>query len=321
MRIGLLSARIGGWHARDLARAAKVVGLEVVPMDSRNLRGRVETFEAKLGAPESPEIFCGAVAAEELDAVLVRSIPAGSLEQVVFRMDALQRLRARGVCIINPPSAIETCVDKYLALARLAADELPVPRTRVTESAAQAREDFFDLGRDTVVKPLFGSGGRGMLRLSDPDLADRAFRTLERLGHVIYQQEFVPLRRGDLRVLVVGREPAAAMGREIPAGCADFRADSRAGARAGAPEWRTNVARGGRASPHSMTDEEADLAVRAAIAVGADLAGVDLLPAADGRLLISEVNSAPGWRALSKVTGTDVAALVLEHMRRVAQER
>lgn len=70
-----------------------------------------------------------------------------------------------------------------------------------------------------------------------------------------------------------------------------------------------------------MTDEEADLAVRAAIAVGADLAGVDLLPAADGRLLISEVNSAPGWRALSKVTGTDVAALVLKHVRRVAQER
>ncbi len=313
MRIGLLSARIGGWHARDLERAAAAAGLEIVPMDSRNLQGRVEEVVGKSQAPDGPGILCGPVDPSTLDAVLVRSIPAGSLEQVVFRMDALHRLLASGVPVINPPAAIEACVDKYQALARLAAAKLPVPRTRVTESAAQAQADFLELGGDAVVKPLFGSGGRGMIRLSDPDLADRAFRTLERLGHVIYQQEFVPLRRGDLRVLVVGREAAAAMRRVGGAVPADSRAR--------VPDWRTNVARGGRASPHTLTAEEAEMAARAAIAVGAEVAGVDLLPAADDRLLISEVNSAPGWRALAKASGTDVAALVLEQVRRVALRR
>ena len=107
-------------------------------------------------------------------------MPPGSLEQVVFRMDVLQRLEARGHRRPQPAAALEVCVDKYLASARLEAAGLPVPPTIVCQDADTALEAFEQLGGDVVVKPLFGSEGRGMVRVSDPELAWRTFRTLER---------------------------------------------------------------------------------------------------------------------------------------------
>ena len=112
-------------------------------------------------------------------------MPPGSLEQVVFRMDLLHRLQARGAVVLNPPAAVETCVDKYLASARLAAAGLLVPPTAVCQHADAALEAFAALGGNVVVKPLFGSEGRGMVRVSDPETAWRVFRTLERTGAVL----------------------------------------------------------------------------------------------------------------------------------------
>jgi glutathione synthase/RimK-type ligase-like ATP-grasp enzyme len=86
-------------------------------------------------------------------------------------MDVLHRLEARGVPVLNPARALEVCVDKYLATARLEAAELPVPPTAVCQDADSALEAFAALGGDVVVKPLFGSEGRGMVRISDPELA------------------------------------------------------------------------------------------------------------------------------------------------------
>jgi ribosomal protein S6--L-glutamate ligase len=73
-------------------------------------------------------------------------------------------------------------------------------------------------------------------------------------------------------------------------------------------DWRTNVAQGGRAEPVRLSDAEEELALRAAAAVGALVAGVDLLPGPDGERYVIEVNAVPGWRALAPVTGVDVAA-------------
>jgi ribosomal protein S6--L-glutamate ligase len=79
-------------------------------------------------------------------------------------------------------------------------------------------------------------------------------------------------------------------------------------------DWRTNVSRGAKAEPVEMTDTLAGLARSAADAVGASVAGVDLLPARDGRLMAIEVNAVPGWQALSRAHGVDVARCVLEHV-------
>jgi ribosomal protein S6--L-glutamate ligase len=164
---------------------------------------------------------------------------------------------------------------------------------------------FRRLGGDVVLKPLFGSEGRGMARLSDAGLAGRAFHALERQGAVIYQQQFIPHPGWDLRVFVLGGEVLAAMRRSA---APIFSA-------AGEAEWRTNIARGGRGEPVDLPAEAADLALRAARGVGTEIAGVDLLPDRRGGYWVLEVNSAPGWKALAQVTGTDVAARVLLYLQ------
>ncbi len=191
---------------------------------------------------------------------------------------------------------METCVDKFLASARLEAAGLRVPPTVVCQHADVALEAFTALGGDVIVKPLFGSEGRGMVRVSDPELAWRTFRTLERLQSVHYLQQFIPHAGCDLRVFVVGGRVLAAMRRRANGG------------------WRTNVAQGGKAESVKLTLEQERLALKAAVAVGAPVAGVDLLPGSDGELYVLEVNAVPGWRALAPVTGVDVAAVLINFL-------
>jgi ribosomal protein S6--L-glutamate ligase len=197
---------------------------------------------------------------------------------------------------LNPPKAVEICVDKYLTTARLAAVGLPVPPTCVCQHAEAALEAFARLGGDIVVKPLFGSEGRGMMRIADADLAWRTFRTLERLQCVLYLQRYIEHPGWDLRAFVIGGKVVAAMRRRCKGG------------------WRTNVAQGGTGEPVRLTAEEESFAVRAAESVGASVAGVDLLPGPSGEWYILEVNAVPGWRALAPLSGVDIAAMVLHNL-------
>ena len=280
MRIALLSAG-DGWHVRDLRRAAAALGHDAAAVDFRRL-------SAGVGAGPAP--LAG------FDAALVRTMPPGSLEHVVFRMDLLHRARARGVAVLNPPRAVETCVDKYLAAARLAEAGLPVPPTVACQHADAALEAFVALGGDVVVKPLFGSEGRGMVRVSDPEMAWRTFRTLERTQSVLYVQQFIRHPGWDLRLFVLGGKVLALMRRTARG------------------DWRTNVAQGGSAESMRPGRVESELALRTAAALGAPLAGVDLLPGPDGGWYVIEVNAVPGWRALAPVTGIDVAAAIVRHL-------
>lgn len=284
MRWAILSAGTG-WHVRDLLRASRQLGHEADAVDFRRVT-------ASLAAPaDSLAGYAG---------VLVRTMPPGSLEQVVFRMDVLLALAGRGVRVLNPPRAVETCVDKYLAGVKLEAAGLRVPPTIVCQDARAAFEAFAALGGDVVVKPLFGSEGRGMVRVSDPDMAWRVFRTLERTQAVLYLQQFIRHPGWDLRVFVLGGKVLAAMRRRARGG------------------WRTNVAQGGAAEPMAIDDALASLALRAAEAVGAAMAGIDLLPGPAGEWYVIEVNAVPGWRALAPLTGVDVAAEIIRYLERAS---
>ncbi len=273
MHIALLSGG-SGWHVRDLQRAAMELGHVTEVLDFRKLAARVAA------GPEPLNRF---------DAVIVRTMPPGSLEQVVFRMDLLHRLHDRGVMVLNPPRALEICIDKFLATSRLEAAGLPVPPTIACQTADDAMEAFASLGGDVVVKPLFGSEGRGMIRIDDEEIAWRTFRTLERTDCVLYLQQFMKHPGWDLRVFVIGGEVRASMRRYARGG------------------WRTNVAQGGRAEVTRLTPELERLAIRAAEACGTIAAGIDLLPGPNGEWYVLEVNAVPGWRALAPVTGIDVA--------------
>jgi glutathione synthase/RimK-type ligase-like ATP-grasp enzyme len=83
-----------------------------------------------------------------------------------------------------------------------------------------------------------------------------------------------------------------------------------------APGWRTNFSRGGKASPVDLPEDWAWLAIRAAALVGAEYAGVDLLPANDGTVYVLEVNGIPGWEGLQQATGIDVAGAIVEQLLR-----
>jgi ribosomal protein S6--L-glutamate ligase len=288
MQLAVL-ASADSWYLADLRRAA-AGRHELTALAFRDLRSEIIGGEIRISA--------GGIDLLGMDAVLVRTMPPGSLEQVVFRMDLLGRVEAAGVPVFNPPRAIEAAVDKYLASARLAAAGLLVPRTISCQTPDDAMAAFGALGGDVVVKPLFGSEGRGIARLQDEALAQRAFRMLAPMGAVLYLQEFIPHDGFDIRVLVVGHKMFAMRRRN-------------------SADWRTNISRGATAEPIELTVEMAELARRAADAIGAPLAGVDLLPGRDGRLYVLEVNAVPGWKALSAALRVDIAAAVLEFVQHV----
>ena len=229
---------------------------------------------------------------EGCDAVVVRGIPRGSLEQVIFRVDALHALVARGTAVVNGPRAIERTIDKFLASALLARAGVPTPRTVACERREDALEAFDELGGDVIVKPLFGSMGAGMTRVDDRDVAYRVFHALEIERAVYYLQEALPAGR-DLRAFVVGGRVLAAIER-VGAG------------------WRANLARGASAQSAELSTEQERSCVAAAEALGTDYAGVDLL----GDHVL-ELNGIPGWHGLQDATGADVAAALVAHLETV----
>ncbi len=277
-----------GWHENDLMRAAS--GLEIA-LDRVNFR----ELHARVGSSpdQGPPIGSGGFDLARVDGVLVRTMPAGSLEQIVFRMDALQRIEAAGVPVVNSPRSLETAIDKYLASARLESASLPVPPTRVTQDAAQAVRFFEELGGDVIVKPLFGSEGKGVERVTSLRDAEERFSALAASDAVLYVQKFISHPGHDVRLFTCGGRVLGAMGRRATEG------------------WQTNVAQGGRPVRLTLDPALEDLALRAAAAVDTEVAGVDVLPDRDGRLWVLEVNGSPGWKAFSAVCEVDVAREIL----------
>jgi RimK family alpha-L-glutamate ligase len=291
VRVAVLSAG-RGWHTDELLRALAARGHEgrLLPIGS---------LVAHIGG--APRLEARDEALSACDAALVRIIPRGSLEQIVFRIDALHWLERLGVAVLNSATAIERTVDKFYTSALLAQAGLPTPRTVVAEGVDAAMAAFEAMG-DVVVKPLFGSNGRGMVRVSDAEIAYRVFKALELERAVYYVQQALPHEGRDVRVFVVGGRVVAAAWRV-------------------ADGWRTNLARGGRAERADIPEAWAEMSLRAAAAVCAGYAGVDLLPTTTGEAFVLEVNGIPGWRGLARTTDVDVAAAIVEHMETVVGRR
>ncbi|MEM2739059.1 MAG: RimK family alpha-L-glutamate ligase [Candidatus Bathyarchaeia archaeon] len=223
----------------------------------------------------------------DLNALIIRPIGRGSLEEIVFRMDLLYRLERLGFYVVNPPEAIEHCVDKYDLLAILEDAGIPVPRTAVTEDADEALKAFHELGGDVVLKPIFGSRGIGSTRITDPEVAYTAFRAVTFYHGVIYIQEFVPHGCSDIRAFVIGDRVVAAMRRV-------------------ATNWKTNYSQGARPELMKLDSQLEELAVKSAQLIKCKIAGVDILESPKGPMVV-EVNSQPGWRGLQSVTRVNIA--------------
>ena len=291
MKIGVLTSS-EGWHFQDLKRAAGSMH-QVTQLSFANLGGSIQ---------ESGDKVC--VEQHDLsgfDRILVRAMPPGSLEQIVARMDLLYRLERSGVRVVNPAKSIEAAVDKYLSLCRLQDAGVSTPVSAMFQTAEGAFQFFKQHSSDVVYKPLFGSEGRGLLRLCDDESANQAFEQLVSEQRVIYLQEFVSNVVQDLRLFVVGNQ-VFGMSRHN---------DS---------DWRKNISLGARAIAHRVTPTERSLAIRCAKAVGTEIAGVDVLLDSDGRYLAIEVNSSPGWQTLSQTLKVDIAAEIISYLEDQATE-
>lgn len=288
----LVIDRSDSWHVNDLLRAAgNTHNLYVA--DYNQL---VASFTADSAQPTT---FLAGQPIDAFDAILTRAMPASSLQQIVFRMDVLNQIeRQLGLPVINPAKTIETCVDKYLSLELLRQFELPVPATHVCQTTEEALKFFESMANKTVLKPLFGSQGRGIKLLDDVEDATSQFQALESAGDVIYQQQFIEHGDWDIRILVVGGV-LFAIKRSNPG------------------HWVTNASRGAECTAHEITPLERELAMSASHSQNAFLVGVDIVYDRDQPFIV-EANACPSWKHLSAAVKPDVSAEVLYMIDRLA---
>ena len=282
----LVATDDAGWHGRRLDAALRARGLKPVSASLRDCRIDL-TQPSGLFIPG-----CDGLP----QAVFVRGISGGSLEQITLRLDVLHALQASGVAVFNHARAIERSVDKAMTSLLLHRAGIPTPPTWACESREQAQavvDAETAAGHGLVLKPLFGSQGIGVQRV-----AARRLPPPEALRHAYYLQRFVDTSEAgwhDYRVFVIGREAVAAMIRR-------------------GSDWISNVAQGARCEAVAAKGELGELAVAAAAALAMDYAGVDLIRAREGHLLVVEVNGIPAWRGLESVCGFDVAQRLVEQL-------
>ena len=238
------------------------------------------------------------------EAVFVRGVPGGTLEQVVFYLDILHALRLLGIPVYNDGHAIERTVDKGMTSFLLRQAGVPTPPTWVVNDSATARaraEREIAAGHSLVTKPLFGSQGKGLRRYDR--LNDLAGFSDDNGLH--YMQRFV--RSGeashDFRVFVIAGKTVAAMRRS-------------------GVTWLNNVHQGAVCEPVRLDDMRlCRLAEEAVRVLNMDYAGVDIIQNEQGRYLVLEVNSIPAWKGLQAVCEDSIAdRLVDDFLSRLPPE-
>lgn len=296
-RVAILTDETG-WHTTRLRRALARRGFEGRCADLEACRFDTAAGGAGLVIP--------GFGRELPVAAIVRGIAGGTLEQITKRLGILHALRELGVPVYNDARAIERSVDKSMTSFLLHRAGVATPPAWALESEAQARRLVMRetaAGRCLVLKPLFGSQGKGLQKVGLVDGVPVPLPDLAGYGGLAYLQRFVPQPEGpaapgfDWRVLVVGGRAVAAMKRVNR-------------------HWIRNVAQGARCVASALTPPLAALAEGAAQALGMDYAGVDLVPDADqpAGAQVIEVNGVAAWRGLQSVTGFDIAQAMVDDL-------
>ncbi|HEX9243579.1 MAG TPA: RimK family alpha-L-glutamate ligase [Anaeromyxobacter sp.] len=286
IRIGVVTAwPAADWHSeRLLASCARRA--EAVAIDPAALGTRVDQDEVV--------VLAGGEPADAFDGfLLARGLGRAGDPDVQFEI--YRALEGTGALVVNRLEPLLAAQDKFRTSWLLRLAGVPTPRAAVAQSAEDAERALEVIG-EAVAKPLSGSLGDGVERVR-PDAAGRA-QVRERVARdgSVYLQSWAPHRGLDLRVFVVGGRARAAIARRAPAG-----------------EWRTNVERGATSERVALRPEVAATAEAAAVALGLDYAGVDLVPSGEGATVL-EVNGNPSWRGILEATGLDMAEVIAEHV-------
>jgi RimK family alpha-L-glutamate ligase len=293
LRIGVISAHHDeDWHAqRFVLAAARVAGVNrvdvILPTD----------FAAEVCAG-APRVTIRGVDSREYDLLLTpRAI--GDAGDADLQLELYRVLGASGARLVNDVGPLLVAIDKFRTSWELTRAGVPTPEARVAQSAVEAQAALAALGH-AVVKPLYGSLGLGVERLSSGDDARLAELLAER--GAIYLQRLVSDVWLDLRVFVVGGRVEAAVARRPRAG-----------------DFRGNSARDAEQRLIAVDKDVAAAAVQACRAVGLDYAGVDLVVGARGPEVL-EVNGTPSFRAIYDLSGCDMAPAIVAHALGTAHE-
>ncbi len=243
--------------------------------------------------PKKWNIFYPKFRLSELDAVLFRGCTE-SPTLLDFRLILSEHMEKMGTMVFNGSRATRICKNKFSVIQFLQEAGIPTPKTRLALNPRAAIKSIKSMKKPVVIKLLLGSHGKGVMKVSSNAEASSIMDTLNKLGQMIYFQEYIETEGRDIRVFVIGNRAVAAMERQ--------------GARG---EFRSNITAGGRGSKASISPEIESLALRAARAVGADICGVDVI--LDGKPRVIEVNINPGLK-IAGVTGIDIPDLIARHV-------
>ena len=214
-----------------------------------------------------------------------------------YGLAVVSHLELMGVPVVNGATAISRSRDKLRSLQLLSMSGIAVPRTVMAHKHSQVSRLVEEVGGlPVIIKLLRGTQGVGVMIAHTREEARTIVQTFWDLGQEVMLQEYVSEAHGaDVRVLVVGKEAVGAMRRQAKKG-----------------EFRSNIHRGGRASPVSLPSSVLGMAVKAAQVLGLGLSGVDLLESRNG-YRVMEVNSSPGFEGLEKATGRDIARQIVDY--------
>lgn len=212
-----------------------------------------------------------------------------------------------GYPVINRFEVGETCGNKLLTSLVLAKNKIPTPKTQFAFSAESAMDTIKKSGFPLVLKPIVGSWGRGVFPLRNEEVASMVVEIREEddspFARIYYVQEMIDRPPRDIRCIVVGDHVVTAIYR--------YSAEN---------EWRTNVARGGKAELAKITKELEDLAIRAANAVGGGIVGVDMMEDRDKGLVVHEVNNTVEFHGASTVSKADIPGAMIDYAVKVAKK-
>ncbi|MEF3077339.1 RimK family alpha-L-glutamate ligase [Methylobacter sp. Wu1] len=278
-----------GWHGKQLRLAFTSRGYSCEYVSLTECKFAIEPGRIPVLIPGFEQALP--------DAVFVRGVPGGSLEEVVMYLDVLHALKEMNIPVYNDGKAVERSVDKGMTSFLLHNAGLPTPMTwilRDRELALSIAEDELKKGNLLISKPLFGSQGEGIRRI---EKTTDLFWLTSSHG-VYYLQRFVHcdgVGYSDHRVFVINGRAVAAMRRR-------------------GKSWLNNVARGAECEVIDLDPKMADLAVKATHALSMDYAGVDIIRDREGNYTVIEMNSIPAWKGLQSVCDVNIAELLADDL-------
>ncbi|WP_321429355.1 30S ribosomal protein S6--L-glutamate ligase [uncultured Methanolobus sp.] len=288
MKIALLSRNSKLYSSRRLIEAAEERGHEVQVIDV--LRAYMNVTSHK------PSIHYKGEEVTNVDAV----IPRIGASVTSYGAAVLRQFEMMGVFPLNESVAITRSRDKLRSLQLLSRKGIGLPVTVYASKPGDVKDMIAMVGgAPLVIKLLEGTQGIGVVLAESQKAAESIIEGFMGVKANILVQEYIKESNGaDIRCFVVGGKVVAAMKRQGPEG-----------------EFRSNMHRGGTASPIRITPEERSTAARAAKIMGLNVAGVDLLRSNHGPVVM-EVNSSPGLEGIENTTGKDIAGMIIEYIEK-----